>query len=89
MKIRNAKWQDLNFIASNWLKQYRGSIFARNMSKDVYFKNHNILLNQRLRESNNLLVVDPKDEYVIWGFVTFDKNKNIIHYMGHLWQTES
>jgi len=78
--IRQATQSDLNFITSNWLKQYRGSIFARNMSKDIYFKNYNKILNQRLIDSVNIVVCDKEDPYVIHGFASVER-PNIIHYI--------
>lgn len=83
-KIRRAKQGDHNLILSYWLNSfYHGSALTGAMSRDAFYKPHEILIKRALIDGVALVACDPLDEEIIYGFIV-GKNgpyHDILHYI--------
>lgn len=84
ISIREFNANDLNFILSKWLKNYKfSSRFAKNIKPDIYYKWHHLILdNIMARPSCTILIANPTDEPdVNLGFICYETtDTKVIHY---------
>jgi len=84
ISIREFNANDLNFILSKWLKNYKfSSRFAKNIKPDIYYKWHHMILdNIMARPSCTILIANPTDEPdVNLGFICYETtDTKVIHY---------
>jgi len=84
ISIREYTPNDLNFILSKWLKNYKfSSRFTKNIKADIYYKWHHLILdNIMARPSCTILIANPMDEPdVNLGFICFEtSDSKVIHY---------
>ena len=82
---RRMKPADSGFIYSTWLKSYRQTQFAYNMSNDTFFHHHKQIIEKTLSNPNTevTLVCDQADHDHIYGYSVVEKygKANIIHYV--------
>ena len=74
---------DLPFIFSSWLKSFRNSNLAKNVSNDVYYKQHHIIIEDILKTSTILLACDKANVENIYGYIVAAKLDNVftVHYV--------
>lgn len=85
ISIRTYNENDLNFILSKWLKNYKfSSRFTKKIKSDIYYKWHHLIIdNIMARPSCTILIANPVDEPdVNLGFICFEdiNAEKIIHY---------
>lgn len=68
---RRAEEADLAFVFASWLKTYRRSDFAEEMSNDVFFDNHKKVIEKLLQKSHLVIVCDEIDPSHIFGYCCF------------------
>lgn len=66
--FRPMRESDTAFIFSTWLKSYRHSSFAKDMSNDVFFNHHKEIISSILKSSNITLLVNDTDADQIYGY---------------------
>lgn len=82
IKIRKLLPNDIEFITSTWLKNYRSnSDTAKKMKNDVYFPEHNKLINDSLVNFKVLVACNPDAHDQVFAWVVFANNGyDLIHY---------
>lgn len=84
--IRQAGEDDMPFIFSTWLRNYRHSStgFAQDIDKEVYYDFHHQVISRIVsRHAHVLLAVDKQDPTVIFGYLVlewFPDKFSVIHY---------
>lgn len=80
--FRDAEEGDTNFILSSWLKSFRDSEFAKEMSNAVYFAGHQRLVKDAIARSRIVVAVNPGDPRQIYGWICFEQKGDyqVLHY---------
>jgi hypothetical protein len=83
ISIREALDTDASFIFRTWLRSYRTSLFARQMSNETYYGNHKVLVEAALRGCRVIVAVDPEDPDHIIGWSCFLPSSDLVtvHYV--------
>ena len=81
--IRPANASDIGFIFNSWLKSFRNSDFAINISNEIYYAEHHKVIESLLKNYNVLVAVNSDDLNQIYGFICGGHTENIltIHYV--------
>lgn len=82
-EIRTAKPSDRDYIIKTWLDSYfLNSGFGKSVSKGIYYKYHNQMINRVYDNSKILVACDPNDDDFILGYVVLDyfNENDILHY---------
>lgn len=80
--FRPAVESDLNMLLSDWLKSYRRSEFARDMTNAVYFRGHEPLVKSALSRSQVICAVNPEDPWHVFGWICFEPSSlPVLHYL--------
>ncbi len=83
--IRQGKEEDLPFIYSTWLRNYKhSSDFAKEIAPAVYYKFHQAAIERIIkRGALVLMAVDNEAPDVIWGWAVVEKTPeaDIVHYL--------
>lgn len=79
--LRFSTENDLPFIYNSWLKDYRGSDFAKFINDKDFFTYHHILIEEIIKRpsSDILIACDPEDSNVIYGWVCVEA-QTTLHY---------
>lgn len=82
IKIRKLLPNDVEFITSTWLKNYRSnSDTAKKMKNDVYFPEHHKLIHDALVNFKVLVACNPDMPDQVFAWIVFDnKGYDLIHY---------
>lgn len=83
VRLRQANDEDIPFIFNSWLKSYRSSTFARNISSTVYFTEHHKVI-KKIIESNHVIIACNDDNPgQIYGWICAGKTDGIftLHYI--------
>lgn len=74
---------DFNFIVSSWLKSYRNSAPAQDISNPVYYTFQAELIESILRDPANICLIlsASNDPDQIMGYVIFNTTLPIVHYL--------
>ena len=80
--LRKVIPSDISFIFSSWLKSYRSSNFAKNISNTIYYKAHHNLIETLLRYSDVIIACSSTDQDQIFGYMVASRIDGIftIHY---------
>jgi hypothetical protein len=83
IRIREANEVDVNFIFSSWLKSYRLSSFAKQISNAVYFPEQHKLIENLLKSSVVLVACNIEDPDQVYGWVCATKIMSVycLHYI--------
>ncbi len=92
LKLREAEADDLNFILSSWLKSFRDAQRIPDQksavwfnwprpSNEVFFNFQQKLIVRLLQRSKCLVAVNPEDLSQVYGFIVYENNPDIIHYV--------
>lgn len=61
------------FIYSSWLKSYKTSFAAKDITNKIYFYHHHKLIENIVDNGCKvLLAVDPQDDQVIYGYIVYE-----------------
>lgn len=97
MKIRLAKESDINFVLSTWLRSYYDALRHYSQrakagfvpSNDIFFKEHQEKIKNRLKSSQVLICTAPDEDDQIIGYLVFEDDclhfcyvKNVFRKMG-------
>lgn len=82
VQIRNATEADVPFIFNSWLKSYRNSNFAKNVSNPVYFDFHHKVIEKILQRAQVLILCSPDDSTQVFGFLVNETVDSVpvVHY---------
>ncbi len=79
-RIRPLGPEDMPFVASTWLRDYgEKSAFARKIAPQDYHLFHKLVIARLLERSKTLIVADPKDDGLLFGFLCCEP-PTILHY---------
>lgn len=83
IRLRAATQEDVPFIFNSWLKSYRQSLFARNITSTVYFSEHHKVLENLLRNSTVAIACDQNDPSTVYGYICAGKIDGVfvLHYV--------
>lgn len=83
VQIRSATEADVPFIFNSWLKSYRGSNAAKNISNPVYFEFHHKLIEGLLKRSQVHVLCSPEDSSQVFGYLVHEVVDEVIvlHYV--------
>ena len=83
IRLRAATAEDVPFIFNSWLKSYRQSLFARNITSTVYFSEHHKVLENLLRNSTVIMACDKQDPTTVYGYICAGKVDGVfvLHYV--------
>jgi GNAT superfamily N-acetyltransferase len=81
--IRIAEIGDEGFIFHSWLKSYRGSAAAQNITNPRYFAGQHALITRLLGRSKILVAANPEDPSQICGWIVYEPKAPIpvLHYV--------
>jgi GNAT superfamily N-acetyltransferase len=83
--VRLAKAEDLNFVFSCWLRNYKhASLFAKNIKNDVFYKWHQKAIERIIERGAQIRIVHPAgDPETILGFACLElwDQKPLIHFV--------
>jgi hypothetical protein len=80
--FRPAEESDTNMILSDWLKSFRRSPLATDMTNAVYFRGHEALVKKALKRSEIICAVNKEDPNHVFGWICFEKQSiPILHYL--------
>lgn len=82
-KIRNASEKDVPFIFNSWLKSFKSSVFATQISPLIYFENHHKIIEELLKICKVSIICSSQDESQIFGYMVSQKIEevNVVHYI--------
>ena len=72
IKLRHAEKADEGFIYSTWLKSYRQSDWAKDMSNDVFFNTHKEIVMDLIEKATVMMIVDEEDDQHLIGYVCYE-----------------
>lgn len=83
IEFRPMSSTDESFVYSTWLKSYRHSNFAADMSNDVFFSYHKEIVAKILSESTVTMLVNQEDPNQIYGYGVQQKigDRSITHFV--------
>lgn len=81
--LRGIQEDDLHFIFSSWLKSYRSSNFAKNITNTIYFDQQHKLIEHLLSSSQVVIACRKEDPKEIFGYIVASKIGNVfaVHYV--------
>ncbi len=81
--IRNFTSDDIGFVFNSWLKSYRNSVFARDVSNTIYFASHHKILEEIAKRGTIRIACNPKDVSQIYGYIAaeFLEGIFVLHYV--------
>lgn len=79
--IRKSCDKDTNFIYNSWLKSFRNSPLARDLTNDVYYYWQGILI-KHLLDSSTCYILEDKENDNIIGYIVVDSfgKLPVVHY---------
>jgi GNAT superfamily N-acetyltransferase len=82
VKIRPALEADVAFIFSTWLRSYRDSIFAANISTTVFYAEHHKVVEKLLKSCEVYVACAADDISELYGYICAQKIDGIlvVHY---------
>lgn len=69
VRLRPATQEDVGFIFNSWLKSFRYSTFAKDITNTVYFTNHHKVIEDRLKNNQTIIACNDADPSQIFGFI--------------------
>ena len=83
VRIRPAVEADIPFIFSTWLRSYRDSIFAMNISTTVYYAEHHKIVEKLLKGSEVLVACANDDISELYGYICTENIDGVfvLHYV--------
>lgn len=81
--IRTPVQDDMPFIYSSWLKSYRGTDFAKNITNSVYYEYHHNVIEDLINNSTIVLATDINDTTHIMAYIIAAKINGLltVHYL--------
>jgi hypothetical protein len=82
ISVRHASEEDVNFLFHSWLRSYRDSSFAKDVSTDHYYSSHKRLVSGLLARCQVYVACNPTDVEQIYGFMAWERIADVlvVHY---------
>jgi len=83
IRLRPANEEDIPFIFSAWLKSFRTSLFARNLTNSVYFTEHHKVIEKIVKNAHVIVACNDADPSQIYGWICAQEVDGIfcLHYI--------
>lgn len=83
VRLRRADESDIGFIFNSWLRSYRNSIFARNITNITFFSEHHKVIEKLVKHGQLVVACDNEDTTHLYGYICADYVDGIfcLHYM--------
>lgn len=83
IRIRPATEGDVSLLFSSWLKSYRSSLFAKQISNTVYYAEQHKVIEGLLKTSTVLIICEDTDPTNIYGWICAELIDGIfvLHYV--------
>jgi len=83
IRIRPAIEEDIPFIFSTWLKSFRDSFFAQNISTTIYYAEHHKVVERLLKSCSVFVACSDKDISQLYGYICAEEIDSIlvVHYV--------
>lgn len=69
VRLRKAIQDDVGFIFNAWLKSFKFSHFARNITNTIYFAEQHKLIERLLKSNDTIIACNTDDPTQIYGFI--------------------
>lgn len=69
VRLRSANQEDVGFIFNSWLKSFKYSTFASNITNTVYYTNHHKIIEEQLKTKQTIIACNDSDPSQIYGFI--------------------
>ncbi len=82
--LRKFKETDRDFITRSILMSFmHGSKEVQKINRDSYMQAHNGTLNKLIDNCESLIICDPEDEDLIYGFIIYENGEkfDVLHYI--------
>ena len=83
IRLRKATEEDIPFIFNSWLKSYRKSEFAKDITATVYFSEHHKVLRRLIDTSQVIIACNQDSPDQIYGWICAGMTDGIftLHYL--------
>jgi len=84
IRLRQATKEDIPFLANSWLKSYRDAYAVKGCPNTLYYQFQHKVIDWALSESAVLVLCDPEDEWLILGWLAYQRLSGgviAIHYL--------
>lgn len=83
IRIRKAEGSDIGFIFSSWLKSYRDSFFAQNITTTIFFSEHHKVIERLLKGCDVYVACNENDVAELYGFICGERIEGlfVLHYV--------
>ena len=83
ISIRDFIESDKHFILSCWLKSFRDSKAFQGIPNERFFTMHKKVVEELLKRSKTMMLVDQKDPDHLFGFISYELNEsaNYLHFV--------
>jgi len=83
IRIRKAEGSDISFIFSSWLKSYRDSYFAENITTTIYYAEHHKVIERLLKGCDVYVACNDNDVAELYGFICGERIEGlfVLHYV--------
>lgn len=82
-QLRAATYDDLPLIRDSWKKSFRQSYHVRGVPNEVFYRNHDLLMDMLLRRCSVLVICDrehPRHVFA-WTCVEIINNDLVVHFL--------
>jgi GNAT superfamily N-acetyltransferase len=79
--IRKIKKSDIGFVVDTWHKSAKKLHMSRFVDQKAYNLGHGKIITSLLDHDDFIIACDHEDEDVIWGYVAFDPDVQIVDYV--------
>lgn len=69
VRLRKAGQEDVGFIFNAWLKSFKVSLFAKNITNTIYFSEHHKVIERLLKQNETIIACNNEDPTQIYGFI--------------------
>lgn len=73
IRLRKAIQDDVSFIFNSWLKSYKYSLFARNITNTIFYTGHHKVIERLLKHNDTIVACNNDDPTQIFGFINAGK----------------
>jgi GNAT superfamily N-acetyltransferase len=78
VRIRKATENDIPFIFSSWLKSYRDSVFASNITTTIYYNEHHKVIERLLKSCQVYVACNDLQVDELYGFICAEEVEGIL-----------
>ena len=81
--LRPANAEDVGFIFNAWLKSFRNSEHAKDLSNEIYFSEHHKVIEELLKRYDVIIACNNEDPSQIYGFICAGSTDGVftLHYV--------